>query len=67
MSEAQKFPTGWDESRIRDVIDHYEGQSEDEQADEIEAAMDAEGVTMMAVPNELADEVRALIARKRSA
>lgn len=67
MSEPQKFPAGWDESRVRDVLAHYEGQTEDAQADEIEAALDAEGITMIAVPNELADEVRALIARKRSA
>lgn len=67
MSEPQKFPAGWDESRVRDVLAHYEGQTEDEQADEIKAALDAEGITMIAVPNELADEVRALIARKRSA
>ncbi len=67
MSEPQKFPSGWDESRVRDVLAHYEGQSEDDQADEIEAALDAKGTTMIAVPDELADEVRALIARKRSA
>lgn len=67
MSELQKLPSGWDEARIRDVLAHYDGQTEDDQADEIEAAQDGEGVTMIAVPAELADEVRALIARKRSA
>lgn len=67
MSEAQKFPAGWDEARVRDVLAHYENQTEDEQADEIAAALDADGVTLIAVPSELADEVRALIARKQSA
>lgn len=67
MSEPQRFPPGWDDPRVRDVLSHYEGQNEEEQADEIEAALDAEGTTMIAVPDELADEVRALIARKRSA
>jgi hypothetical protein len=67
MSEPQKLPKGWDESRINDLIDHYDAQSEDEQADEIAAALDAEGITMVAVPTELADEVRALIAQRRSA
>ena len=67
MSEPQKFPAGWDDPRVREVLSHYEGQTEEEQADEIEAALDAEGTTMIAVPDELADEVRALIARKRSA
>lgn len=68
MSDTQKYPPGWEEARIRDVIAHYGRHSEDEQAAEIEAALDAEGITMMAVPLELADEVRALIAQtKRSA
>lgn len=67
MSERQKFPAGWDEARVRDVLDHYQKQTEDEQAEEIEEALEAEGTTLMAVPDELADEVRALIARKRSA
>jgi hypothetical protein len=49
------------------VLAHYEDQSEEEQFAEIEAAQEAEGITMMAVPTELAPEVRALIARKRSA
>lgn len=63
----QKFPPGWDEARVREVLALYEGQTEDEQFAEIEAAREAEGVTMMAVPTELVEEVRALIARKQSA
>ena len=67
MSASQKFPAGWDESRVRDVLAHYEGQTEDDQADEIEEALRADGVTMIAVPAALADEVRALIARHQCA
>jgi hypothetical protein len=63
----QKFPPGWDEQRVREVIAHYEDQSEDEQFAEIEAAREEQGFTLMAVPNDLVPEVRALIARKRSA
>jgi hypothetical protein len=63
----QKFPPGWDEARVREVLAHYENQSEDEQFAETEAALEAEGVTMVAVPTELEPEVRALIARKESA
>jgi hypothetical protein len=62
----QKFPPGWDEQRVREVLARYENQSEDEQFAEIEAAREAEGITMMAVPTELAPEVRALIVRKQS-
>jgi hypothetical protein len=63
MSE-QKFPPGWDEARVREVLAHYENQTEDEQFAEIEAAQVAEGITMMAVPTELVPEIRALLARK---
>ena len=63
----QKFPPGWDEQRVREVLAHYENQSEDEQFAEIEAAREAQGITMMAVPTELVPAVRALIAREQSA
>ena len=67
MNKEQKFPPGWDENRVREVIDHYENQIEDEQFAEIEAAHEAENITMMAMPTELVPEVRALIAKKQSA
>jgi len=53
--------------RVREVIAHYEDQWVDEQFAEIEAPMEQQDITMMAVPNDLAPEVRALIARRRSA
>ena len=61
------FPPGWDEQRVREVIAHYDDQTEDEQFAEIEGAHEAEQVTFMAVPTELVPEVRALLARRRSA
>jgi hypothetical protein len=66
MSE-QEFPPGWDEKRVKDLIAHYENQTEDEEFADIEAALEAEDVTLMAIPTELVPEVRALLARKQSA
>jgi hypothetical protein len=63
----QKYPPGWGEKRVQEVIDHYENQTDEEQYAEIEAALRAENITMMAVPTELVLKVRALIAKKRSA
>lgn len=63
----QKYPPGWDDQRVRQTLAHYEGQTEDEQFADIEAALEAEGVTLMAVPTELVPEVRALLAKKQSA
>lgn len=66
MSES-KFPAGWDAERVRRVIDHYDSLSDEEMAAEEDAACTAEGITMMAVPNRLVDQVRALIAREQGA
>ncbi len=63
--KEQKFPPGWDEERVRQVLAHYEDQTEDEQFAEIEAAREAEGITLMAVPSDMVSEIRALLARKR--
>lgn len=64
----QSFPKGWDEERVRRVLEHYEGQTEDEAVAEDEAAFEDEAESMMAIPKDLVPEVRALIARhKRSA
>ena len=67
MTEPQKFPKGWDEGRIKEVLAHYDSQTEDEQASEIEEALEDDGITLVAVPNELADEVRTLVARRQNA
>jgi hypothetical protein len=65
--EKQQYPPGWDEKRVHEVADYYENQSDEEHLAEIEAAQNAENITMMAVPTELVPKVRALIAKKRSA
>jgi hypothetical protein len=67
MKKRQRFPPGWDEKRVKELIAHYENQTEDEEFADIEAAREAEGITMMAIPTELVPEVRALLARNQSA
>ena len=62
-----KFPPGWDEKRVQEVLAHYENQSEDEEFAEIEAALETEDDTLMSIPKELVPEVRAILARKKSA
>ena len=66
MMSQTKFPSGWDETRVRGVLDHYERQSEDEAVAEDEAAYESTTHTMMNVPVELVPQVRELIARSRS-
>lgn len=67
MKRRQTYPPGWDERRIREVIDHYEIQTDDERLAEIEAARTAANISMMAVPTELVPKVNVLIAKKRRA
>jgi len=57
----QEFPPGWNEKKILAVIAHYDRQTEDEAAAEIETAPDASGETWMSVPVELVGAVTRLI------
>jgi hypothetical protein len=66
-AKKQKLPRGWDEERIRKVLEHYENQTEDEAVAEDEAAYYAEGHTVMIVPAELVPEIARLIERRRGA
>jgi hypothetical protein len=61
-----KFPTGWDEARVRAVLEHYEQQSGDEAVAEDEAAYESTTHTVMEVPVELVPEIRELIAKRRA-
>jgi hypothetical protein len=58
-----RFPPGWDEERVRRVLEHYENQSEEEAVAEDEAAFEAAAGTLMAIPPALVPEVRELINR----
>jgi len=61
-----KYPAGWDEERVRRVLEHYEGQSDEEAVAEDEAAYEATTCTAMEVPVELVPVVRELIAKGRA-
>ena len=56
------FPSGWDENRVREVLAHYEAQTEDEAVAEDEAAFEDQSQTFMEIPNALMPKVRELIA-----
>lgn len=59
------FPKGWDEARVRRVLEHYESQSEDQAVAEDEAVFEDETLATVVVPKELLPEINALIARHR--
>ena len=60
-----RFPEGWDEGRVAELIAHYEGQSDEEAVAEDEAAMSGSGRTIMEVPTDLVPAVRDLIASRQ--
>jgi hypothetical protein len=64
LMKKNKFPPGWDENRVREVLDHYATQTEEEAVAEDEAASEDTSQTLMEIPNELVPKVRELIARR---
>jgi hypothetical protein len=59
-----RYPRGWNESRVRRVLDYYESQTDEEAATEIRSALEN---TTMEVPTALVPVVRELIAKRKSA
>lgn len=63
---SERYPSGWDEERVQRVLDHYEGQTDDEAVAEDEASWEKTSHTTMDVPVDLVPTVRELIASKRT-
>ena len=62
-----KYPPGWDEKKVRRVLQYDEQQSEEEAVGEDEAAFEDSTQAIMEVPRELVPTIRELIAKhKRS-
>lgn len=62
MSE-QRYPQGWDEERIRQVLEHYETQSDEAAEAEDERAFGPDGEAVVEVPTPLLPVIREIIAR----
>ena len=56
-----RFPSGWNEARVRRVLEHYERQTEDEAVAEDEASFRSRGQTVMVVPKGLVPAITRLI------
>jgi type II secretory pathway component PulC len=67
MSKRSKFPEGWDDARVKRVLEHYESQTEEQAVAEDEAAAEQKNQTLMEVPSDLVPAVRDLIAKNRRA
>ena len=63
----QKPSPGWTSARLRQVLDYYDKQSDDEAAAEIEKGFNAETETVVIVPKNLLPAIKQLINRSRKA
>jgi hypothetical protein len=66
--KKQKFPKGWNEKRVKQLIAELDARTDEEwiAADEA-AATDADDQTVITVPSELLPEIRRLLASHKSA
>jgi hypothetical protein len=62
--KQQRYPTGWNEERVRKLLLHYETQSEEEAVAEDEAAFRRRDQTVMVVPKQLVSTITRMIARE---
>jgi hypothetical protein len=64
----QRFPVGWDERRVRELIAELDARTEEEwiAADEA-AALGGEDQTVVTVPTTLLPEIRRLLATHQTA
>ncbi|MBI4277883.1 MAG: hypothetical protein HY660_05455 [Armatimonadetes bacterium] len=66
MKQA-RFPPGWDEERVRRILEHYENQTDEEAVAEDEAAYETTTHTVVEIPVELLPAVRELLASRKRA
>lgn len=65
MDHKNRFPAGWDATRVREVLAHYEEQSEEEAVAEDEAAAEDSDLTLLYVPKRLVPAIEKLIAEEQ--
>jgi len=66
LSRKQRLPSGWTEKRMRALAAYHDGQTIDEQAAEIERALDRKDDTFMVVPKKLVPQILRLIKKNHT-
>lgn len=62
-----KFPPGWDDKRVQNVLEHYDKQTDEDASAEDDQAFENSKTTLMAIPMDLVQEVRKLLAKRNKA
>lgn len=60
-----RFPKGWNEARVRELLAWYESQTDEEAVAEDEAGVES-SETVMSVPHDLVPQIRELIAKRQT-
>jgi len=66
MKKRNRLPKGWNESRVRELLEHYEGQTEEEAVAEDEAAFRRRDHAVVVVPKKLVPAITRLVAREET-
>lgn len=61
MTSINRFPPGWDDARVQEVIRYYEARMDDDLVEELENDLD--GHTVMVVPTKLVPAIEKLLAQ----
>jgi hypothetical protein len=62
--DPNRYPKGLDRKKVRELIEYYENQTDDQAIAEAEAAYRNKATTMMQVPNDLVPKIRKLLAKR---
>ena len=66
LSRKQRLPSGCTEKRIRALAAYHDGQTVEEQAAEIEGALNRKDQTLMVVPKRLVPQILRLIKKNHT-
>ena len=65
--KKQRLPKGWTQAQIRQLAEHHDSLTEDQQASETDAVLDQKSQPVLVVPTECVPEIVNLINKKRPA
>lgn len=63
MKDPNNYPPGWNQARVKRLLQHHENQSETAAAADDNAAWQDQSQTIMSIPNSLVPAVRELLSQ----
>lgn len=63
MKDPNNYPPGWNQARVKRLLQHHENQSEAAAAADDNAAWQDQSQTIMSIPNSLVPAIRELLSK----